>query len=234
MKNLLKFLLPNKFIGQILSVKKQARNFLGLTKTYGQWQTIRDWNSVDGQGNPVPWYTYPTTEFLSHLDLTKFNVFEYGSGNSTLWWASRAKQLTSVEDDETWHDRIKNKIRPVLRNINYKLEEEPEKYYTMATNDHDIVIVDGKHRRECLEHLNKTGWGGVMIIFDNADWYPKAVHFIQDNFGWMQVDFHGFGPINDYTWTTTVFINPVRHHELRYATTLKSKCGLVQIASGDY
>lgn len=234
MKKLMKSLLPNKFISSVQHIKKQIQNFRGLAKAYGQWQTIRDWNSVDSQGHPVPWYTYPTTEFLTHLDLTEFDVFEYGSGNSTVWWAGRAKQVTSVEDDESWHNRIENRIHSDLHNIRYKLEKDPVKYYTMATNEHDIVIVDGKHRRECLEHLHEIDWGGVMLILDNADWYPKSVQFIQDNIRWMQVDFHGFGPINDYTWTTSIFINPTRHHELHRAMTLKSMCGLVQVADGDY
>lgn len=72
-----------------------------------------------------------------------------------------------------------------------------------------------------------------MLILDNADWYPKSVEFIQDNFCWMQVDFHGFGPINDYTWTTSIFINPIRCHEIRQAKPLRSMCGLVRVASDD-
>lgn len=160
MNKLIKTFLPNKIISTIVHIKKQTKNFISLAKVYGQWQTIRDWNSVDSQGKPVPWYTYPTTEFLSHLDLTEFSVFEYGSGNSTLWWAGRTKQVTSVEDDEAWHNRIKKKIHLNLSNISYRLEKDPAKYFTMASNEHDIVIVDGKHRRECLGHLNAIGWGG--------------------------------------------------------------------------
>jgi len=73
-----------------------------------------------------------------------------------------------------------------------------------------------------------------MLVLDNSDWYPKSVRFIQDNLGWMQIDFHGFGPINNYTWTTSVFINPLRYRELKYPSSLKSVCGLVQVADGDY
>lgn len=81
----------------------------------------------------------------------------------------------------------------------------------------------------------KCDWlGGVMLILDNADWFPKSVEFTQKNIGWMQVDFHGFGPINNYTWTTSIFINPTRHYELRRSVALKSMCGLVQVADGDY
>lgn len=165
MKKLIKAALPDKLLTSIQNIRKQARNFCGLAKGYGQWQTIRDWTSVDGQGKPIPWYSYPATEFLSHLELSSFHVFEYGSGNSTLWWASRAKQVTSVEDDETWHNRIIGKIPSRVGNIRYILEKDPERYCAMAANEHDIVIIDGRHRRKCLEHLDMIGWGGGNADF---------------------------------------------------------------------
>lgn len=65
-------------------LRRQLRNFRSLASGYGQWVSIRDWHAVDGAGQPVPWYTYPATEYLSHLDLSVLSVFEYGSGNSTL------------------------------------------------------------------------------------------------------------------------------------------------------
>lgn len=37
---------------------------------------------------------------------------------------------------------------------------------------------------------------------------------------------HGFGPINDYSWTTSVFINPERRDQIRHASQLVSACGL--------
>jgi hypothetical protein len=69
-----------------------------------------------------------------------------------------------------------------------------------------------------------------MLILDNSDWYPNSVSFLQGELGWIQADFHGFGPINNYTWTTSVFLNPKRYQELKYQKNLKSKCGLVQVA----
>jgi hypothetical protein len=172
---------------------------------------------------------------LSHLDLSSFKVFEYGSGNSTLWWAERSKQVTSVEDDELWYEKIKLLLKS--QNVEYCLEKNPQKYFTMATNYFEVLIVDGKYRRECLNHivnLKKIGGrGGVMLIFDNSDWYPNTVRFLQEKLGWMQIDFHGYGPINDYTWTTSIFMNPARYSELRYVNDLKSQCSLQVVADDD-
>jgi hypothetical protein len=201
-------------------LKKQARGFYNLASRYGHFQTIRQWSCLDASGKPVPWYTYPAIEYLSHLDLSPFNVFEYGSGNSTRWWAPRCASLTSVEDDAKWY----GKIRPALTgNVNYVLEPDAQKYVALFSSA-DIVIIDGSHREECANRFLESPTA-AMLIFDNADWFPAAVERLR-GLGWPQVDLHGFGPINEYTWTTSVFINPARAGEIRYRRALRSVCGI--------
>lgn len=157
-KQTIRSVVPKKLLERIQRFRKQGRNFKSLATNYGQWTTIRDWTSVDEKGRPIPWYTYPTTEFLSHLDLSALKVFEYGSGNSTLWWSERAKQIMSVEDDEDWYIKIKNSLQN--KDVDYRLEKDRQKYFSMASDDFDIYIIDGKHRRECLEHVVNLEGGG--------------------------------------------------------------------------
>ena len=47
-----------------------------------------------------------------------------------------------------------------------------------------------------------------MIIFDNADWYPKCVSKTQKKLNWNCVDFIDFGPLNKNIWQTSIFLNP--------------------------
>ena len=63
----------------------------------------------------------------------------------------------SVEGDEDWFKKIKNSLQN--KNIDYRLEKDREKYFSMLSDDFDIYIVDGKYRRECLEHVVNTGGG---------------------------------------------------------------------------
>jgi hypothetical protein len=231
-KNFLKIMLPQFLIEKMMKIIKQVHNFRALSVEYGQWSTIKDWNSVDESGYPTPWYTYPATEYLSHLDFTKMTIFEYGSGNSTLWWSQRAENILSVEDDENWFEKIKNPLQK--KGTQYLLKTNKLEYIEAAYNSNDVFIIDGQFRRECAEHVAKVGGAAAMIILDNSDWYPSTVEFLRNSLNWVQVDFHGFGPINNYTWTTSIFINPIRHHELVYIKKLRSKCGLVQVANGDY
>lgn len=235
-KKIIRFVTPKKIQEFIQDLRKQTNNFKMLAQNYGQWKSIKYFSSVDKGGAPIPWYTYPTIEFLSHLDFSSFKIFEYGSGNSTLWWASRSRQVTSVEDDELWFKKIKRLNKE--QNIEYRLEKDPQKYFTMATNNFEVFIVDGKYRRECINHivnLEVEGRGrGVMIILDNSDKYPNTLKFLQEKLGWIQIDFHGYGPINSYTWTTSILINPVRYSKLRYSSTLKSECAIEQLNDDDY
>lgn len=60
---------------------------------------------VDKDGNPLPWYTYGAIEFLSAIVRPHMKVFEYGSGQSTLWW-SRMASISAVEHDSEWFQQI--------------------------------------------------------------------------------------------------------------------------------
>lgn len=231
MKKALRFfynLIPLHLKNKIDQDLKQLKNCNILIKTYGQFKSMRECSCLDLAGKPIPWYTYPAIEYLNHLDFSQMNVFEFGGGNSTLWWAGKTKSVVSVEDDENWYNKVSSAAGFLPDKIRYILEKNKENYINaMPGNFFDIVIIDGKHRPECAKYvLNcyKNG-GGVMLIFDNSDWYPKTINSIRKFLGWVQVDFHGFGPINNYTWTTTIFINQAKLSRLKYLLPLKSIAG---------
>ena len=232
-KNLIKKIIQNKIKKIFNPYKKQIRNFKILALEYGQIKTIKYWQCIDKYGNNIPWFTYPTIEYLSHLDISEYSIFEYGSGYSTLYWMNRAKEIVSIEHDKKWYEDIKLKIN---NKVIYLLEEDPDKYVNVITNfdkKFDIYIIDGKWRGECakkvVEHINR--YGGDMVIFDNSDWYPKTIEFLRNTLDWIEVDFHGFGPINDYTWTTTIFIN--RLLKLKYLIQLQSIKNIKNVAEDD-
>jgi hypothetical protein len=233
-KKIIKIILPNKIKKSLISYKKQIRNFKILALEYGQYRTIKYWQCIDKYGDTIPWFTYPAIEYLSHLYLSEYSVFEYGSGYSTLYWMNRVKEIVSVEHDKKWYEEIKLKINNKV--IYLFIEEDSDKYVNVIINfdkKFDIYIIDGKWREECakkvVEHINR--YGGGMVIFDNSDWYPKTVEFLRNNLNWIEVDFHGFGPINNYTWTTSFFINP--QHRFKYAKNLNSQGGIIQVAEDE-
>lgn len=217
-------------------IRKQLKNYKILSCYYGQYSTIKEWSCLDAKGKPIPWYTYPALEYLNHMNFTNLKVFEFGSGNSSLWWLSKAKSVISVEDNPEWYNKISSQAKKHIGlTFKYILENDKSKYINSFDATHsDIVIVDGKYRRECSEHLVsflKNGkWGGAILVFDNSDWYPETIKMLKLSLGWVQVDFHGFGPINNYTWTTTMFINPDEYQNIAYDCDLNSVAGIRQNA----
>jgi hypothetical protein len=192
---------------------------------------------VDGNGNPVPWYTYPAIEFLDRLDFSESTVFEYGSGNSSLWWSGRSHRVISVESDAEWHGRISAAAQS-MSNFDYRLAKGKEDYVLASgLANADVVVIDGKYRFECARHLiDGLGTGALrakMIIFDNSDWYPRSIFELSKRLGWTQVDFAGFGPINDYTWTTSVFLAPGQDLTGRRSRPLGSISGMTKVAGDD-
>jgi hypothetical protein len=217
---------------------KQIKNFATLSKGYGQLASMKKWSCLDSKGDPIPWYTYPTIEYLANFDFSAMKVFEYGSGNSSLWWAKRCRSLISIENDRLWYDKIKQ-TGAALANFDYRFEEDKSKYvHQEEISGSDIVIIDGFHRPECADHFLQHKKDGnldpTLLIFDNSDWFPKTIARLNKELNWIQVDFSGFGPINEYTWTTTIFINPSAREKLVYLRALSSVAGISQADGSDY
>lgn len=177
-----------------------------LELDYGHIFTSRKCASIDKNGAPIPWYTYPAIEFLVQLDFTNNTVFEYGSGYSTLFWGGRSKKVISIEDNEEWYNKIsENKSE----NINVELILDKDSYIKAIRNYDEkfsIIVIDGSYRYECAkEAVGKLEPGG-MIILDNSDWFVRTAGLVRQA-NLIQIDMSGFGPINAYTWTTSFFLD---------------------------
>jgi len=156
-------------------------------------------------------YLYPAIEYLCNIDFSDKNIFEFGSGYSSLFWARRAKSLISVEHDEKWYKKIKAYC---IKNQQILLKEVNNKYEETIIEQkikYDVIIIDGIRRPQCSKiiknYFNFQSIEGCMVILDNSDWYRETAKYLRENLDMIEVDFHGFGPINDYTWTTSVFVS---------------------------
>lgn len=237
MRILLRFfyrLMPSSLRVKAHNYCKQLANFKILASRYGQFRTVTNMDCIDPYGKPIPWYTYPAIEYLSHLDFSKKKIFEYGSGNSSLWWLGKASSVVSVEDNEKWYEKVSEEAHAHFDRFKYILEKNKNKYISALDADtYEIVIIDGKYRPECANHvlsLYKDSERGEMLVFDNSDWYHETIQKIRETLNWIEVDFHGLGPINNYTWTTSIFLNPNLASNIKYAIPLKSVAGLVSNA----
>lgn len=194
-----------------LRIKKQLQNFSILAFEYAQYRTIKKWNCVDKSGNEIAWYTYPAIEYLDNIDFSGKSIFEYGSGNSSIFWARKAKNVTSVEHDKLWFEKVKVNLSNNQKLLYKENNEQYENSILDLNKKFDVIVIDGIRRPECSKVigscLNNDSSDGFMVVLDNSDWYRETSKYLRDELDLVQVDFHGFGPINNYTWTTSVFFS---------------------------
>lgn len=195
-----------KKIKQIIKsklIKNTVKNNL-LDLVYGHSQSRINHRPIDKSGSAIPWYTYPAIEFLEQFDLSSKKIFEWGSGNSSTYFARKASQITSIEHDKEWYNSMQNLLLPNQKLLYSDLQNYPKQIKNNPTK-FDIIIIDGQRRFDCVietsTFLNENG----MIVLDNSDWFYISAKYLREKLGLLQVDFHGFGPINNYTWTTSFF-----------------------------
>jgi hypothetical protein len=174
-------------------------------RAYGIYRSMASGLPLNAQGDPIPWFTYPAVEFLSRLDIGNRRVFEYGAGNSSLYWASRAKSVVSIERDAAWFKRI---VSQAPSNLAVYLRPKRGEYVGSIAEfgeGFDVIVVDGEWREQCSvvapRHLNEGG----LLILDNSDWYPEICQEWCGQ-GFFEISFSGMGPANRITWVTSVFI----------------------------
>jgi len=174
---------------------------------YGYLRSIKNKIPVDKNNEVIPWYTYPAIEYINQINLKDKTIFEYGTGNSSLYFAKKAKRVISVEDNKEWFEKI-NKNNTT--NLKIFFEEEKNNYLNSIkkTNEKfDIIVIDANYRLECCHKIKNSLKEDGIVILDNSDRHPDCASYLRDELGLIEMDFHGFGPINCYTWTTSIFVS---------------------------
>ena len=198
---------------------------------YGHLLSVQKQKPLSKDGNPIPWYTYPTLEYLNQLDFQDKDVFEYGAGNSSLFWAKKARSVISIESDKEWYISLKKELNP---NQKILFIEEKQKYVNSIFEEHkkyDLIVIDGLHRLACAQAAVQCLASGGLIILDNSDWLPETARNLRES-GLIQVDFTGLGPINYYTSTTSIFLE--RNFAIKPRSKFQPEHGigsLIQVAN---
>lgn len=197
-----------RLVGKIfpgLAIMK--RNFNLLAFGLGQWRSVKERMAVDANGTPIPWYTYPAIEYLTSFDFKDCNVFEFGAGNSSLYWAGRARSVCSVEDNQEWFEVVSHR----KQDNQIVLHRADETGYVGSLPEQgklfEIIVIDGNWRKGCVVEAISCLKDGGMIVLDNSDrMIEKECGRLLREQGFIQMDFSGFGPINGYCWSTSIFM----------------------------
>jgi len=173
----------------------------------GWWKSFRARSGVDGKGEPLPWITYPAIDFLSNRVDPDWDIFEYGSGNSTLWWADRANQVTSCEHDSAWFEFIESRIPG---NVTLLHRHTDDGSYMRVLEDYpesfDVIVIDGIERTECAQYILSALKRSGVVIWDNSDKnkYISGIDKLELQ-GFRRLDFYGPGPASVRGWSTSIF-----------------------------
>lgn len=196
-----------KFIRRLIPSRVQAARICLkiLESDYGYKNSIETQSSVDGKGNPIPWFAYPAIEYIKQLDLSEKVIFEYGSGNSTLFWETRAKRVMSIEHDEKWFNKMKTLVSPSTELKLISDNSYPDEILKIDEN-FDVIIIDGRCRYDCATAAVKKLKNGGIIILDDSDWFPNTTRVLREA-NLIQVDLSGFAPINLHIHTTSFFLH---------------------------
>lgn len=167
---------------------------------------------VDRHGRPVAWYTYSALHFLEPRLRPDMEVFEFGAGHSTLWWADRVKFVCAVESDPTW-THVLGKRLPGNTDLRYEPLQLDGAYCRSALDRgrrFDLIVIDGFDRNNCARHCLPVLKDDGVIVWDNAerpDARTDGLGFLADR-GFRRIEFAGVGPLNGYGWTTAVLYRP--------------------------
>lgn len=181
--------------------------------------------SVTAVGAALPWYTYPAIEFLEDKIAPDFKVFEWGAGQSTMWWAHKTSRVVSVESDEAWFNALASLT---LANVRLSLQTDEAAYVgalAAAGEDFDVVIVDGAFRNKCAAEAASVVAGSSLIVFDNTDMreLEDGVLALQ-TVGWHRLDFFGLIPQHVYKNCTSVFFKDMSWIDRSQLPSRKTSC----------
>jgi hypothetical protein len=202
-KTIIRILKEPKSLSALLS----QRDF-GYLLEVGWFESFKSLRSIDKNGNPIPWFSYPFIDFLTPRLSKELTVFEFGSGNSTIFFAERVKKVISIEHNKEWY-QIVNKSKPENVDLILTKSDSSKDYLDAFKNMNvfaDVIIVDGIHRIDCLKvAIEKLSEKGVIILDDSErNEYKAGIDFVlQKEF--KSLDFWGIAPTILFKKCTTVF-----------------------------
>ena len=160
----------------------------------GWFMSFRCGAPMDASGQPLPWLTYAFIDFVTprlHKGLT---LFEYGCGFSTVWYCSKVKTVTAVENNRVWAQRIEGML-PANGSVLYRQDLQAFAQAIHQVGKVDIIVVDGAARGECYKQASSFLTDRGVIIADNSDWADfKEVWPGLEAQGFKAIPFSGITP----------------------------------------
>ena len=202
-KTLLKLLFEQRLLRALLFSRHH-----GYLVDTGWIKSFLHKEPLDKDGKPIPWLVYPAISFLRKRLNADMSLFEYGCGNSTIYFSQAVKKVVSAEHSRQWFEKIKARVENNAEVIFSELDENGKYCRTIKTTGvrYNIIIIDGEDRvnciKNCLENLTEDG----VIILDDSDRneYDSGIKFLVQK-GFKRLDFWGISAGFMNYKATTIF-----------------------------
>lgn len=171
-----------------------GRSYLHST---GWMKSLRKGKPVNRDGVEVPWMNYSVIGFLEDRLRKDFQLFEYGSGYSTSFYARLVQKVTSIEYDKEWLEVVR-KTAPDNVTLIFT-EADVDGQYCRVINTtaqkYDVVIVDGRDRVNCIKQsIEALTPRGVILLDDSfREHYLEGIDYAREK-GFRALDFEGLKP----------------------------------------
>ncbi|NJL09512.1 MAG: class I SAM-dependent methyltransferase [Calothrix sp. SM1_7_51] len=166
--------------GKFVGIKNLPNAFISLKQA-----TFR---KLFKQYPELPWMPFELIQTLNRLIQPTWNVYEIGSGMSTVWLSQRAASVISIEASEEWYTMLGKIISDKgIKNVDLRCEWVGNKMsdLTAVTDTSlDLLIVDGGPRGDCvINGFRKVKQGGYLYLdnWDSPGYYPGAEDFLEQH-----------------------------------------------------
>jgi len=191
--------LPKPISDEIRSVATALATPVIFSWRSGHFRSSFRRAAVDVSGHPTPWYTYPAIEFLRNRSFQGRRILEFGGGHSTLWWASRAQEVVTFDDNGEWLAELRQRVPDNVR-LELVSSSGPEACVSdveaalerLGARTFDLVVVDGLWRGQLAPTALRVVAPDGAIMVDNSDGYETQERYRGS--GLNRVDFYGYAP----------------------------------------
>ena len=161
-----------------------TRPVLGARRLALAWH---EWRHPD-----EPWIAQGATAFLKQNLNQDMNLFEWGSGRSTAWFAKLCKSVVSIEYNEEWSQKVRKQLMKEgtdnAKVLYLPLEHDkslptPEYYdpipkyvsslFEYSKEHFHCIVVDGHYRLTCVAQCKEYLKPGGFLVIDNSNRVPR-------------------------------------------------------------
>lgn len=198
-----------KFCSDFSNCKKLGELAVeGYLLDTGWFLSAKKKQPLSALNSPIPWYTYPSIDFINENLPVGLKIFEFGSGNSSLFFADKGAKVTSVENDQEWMNKVKSSLPQNCSLIYCELDTNGKYANSCMTTaiEYDIIIVDGRDRVNCFKSsISCLNTNGVIILDDSERTEYSETYNVAKKLGFKHINFWGMAPGVINKKCTTIF-----------------------------